>query len=71
MVSKAGNTLPSAFLLTLGKHSERPAMAMIGGEQLTYGDLSRRIRAVIAFLEKLGIMPGDKVAILSGGLPNW
>jgi len=71
MVSKAGNTLPSAFLLTLGKHSERPAMAMIGGEQLTYGDLNRRIRAIMAFIEKLGIGPGDKVAILSAGLPNW
>ena len=71
MVSKAGNTLPSAFLLTLGKHSERPAMAMIGGEHLTYGDLNRRIRAIMAFIEKLGIGPGDKVAILSAGLPNW
>ncbi len=71
MVSNAGFTLPAAFLQTLGKHSERPAMAMIGGEQLTYGDLYRRIRSVMAFLEKLGIMPGDKVAILSAGLPNW
>ncbi|MCX6286002.1 MAG: AMP-binding protein [Bacteroidetes bacterium] len=71
MVSKAGNTLPTAFQLTLGKHSKRPAMAIIGGEQLTYGDLNRRIRAIVAFLEKLGIRPGDKVAILSAGLPNW
>ncbi|MCX6282687.1 MAG: AMP-binding protein [Bacteroidetes bacterium] len=71
MVSKAGNTLPSAFLLTLGKHSERPAMAMIGGENLTYGELNRRIRAVMAFLEKLNIGQGDKIAILSGGIPNW
>ncbi|MCX6282151.1 MAG: AMP-binding protein [Bacteroidetes bacterium] len=71
MAFKDDITLPSAFLLTLGKHSERPAMAMIGGEQLTYGDLYRRIRAIMAFLEKLGIVPGDKVAILSAGLPNW
>jgi len=71
MVSEAGNTLPAAFLLTLGKHSERPAMATIGGEQLTYGDLHLRIRAVMALLENLGIMPGDKVAILSAGMPNW
>ena len=71
MVSKAGNTLPAAFHLTLGKYKDRPAMAMIGGEQLTYGDLNLRIRAITAFLEKLGIQPGDKVAILSLGLPNW
>jgi long-chain acyl-CoA synthetase len=71
MVSKAGNTLPAAFHLTLGKYKDRPAMAMIGGEQLTYGDLNLGIKAITAFLEKLGIQPGDKVAILSSGLPNW
>jgi len=71
MVSKAGPTLPAAFLHTLGKYHERPAMAMIGGEQLTYRNLYRRIRAVMALLEKFGIRPGDKVAILSAGMPNW
>ena len=71
MVSETINTLPEAFLLTLGKHRERTAMAMIGGEQLTYGGLYRRIRAIMALLEKLGIRQGDKVAILSAGLPNW
>jgi long-chain acyl-CoA synthetase len=29
------------------------------------------IKAVIAFLEKNGIKPGDKVAILSTNMPNW
>ena len=71
MISEAGYTLPATFLHTLGKHRERPAMAMIGGEQLTYGDFYRRIRAIMALLEKLGIGPGDNVAILSAGLPNW
>jgi len=71
MVFKAGPTLPAAFLHTLGKHSDRPAMAMIGGEKLTYGDLYGRIRAVMALLEKLEIRPGNKVAILSAGMPNW
>ena len=71
MVSITGYTLPSAFRITLGKYSERPAMAMVGGEKLTYGELYNRILAVMAFLEKLGILPGDKVAILSGSIPNW
>ena len=26
---------------------------------------------MIAFLEKIGICPGDKVAILSTNMPNW
>ncbi|MEI6883495.1 MAG: AMP-binding protein [Bacteroidota bacterium] len=71
MVSETGFTLPSSFLLTLGKHKDRPALALIGGEQLTYGDLHIRIQAITALLEKLGIQQGDKVAILSASLPNW
>jgi len=71
MGSTAGFTLPASFLLTLGRHSERPAMAMVGGEVLSYGELNLRIRAIMAFLEKLGIRQGDKVAILSGSIPNW
>ena len=71
MVSKAGYTLPAAFLHTLGKHSERIALTMIGGESLKYGELHLRIMALIAFLEKLGVKPGNTVAILSAGMPNW
>lgn len=44
---------------------------MVGGEVLSYGELHIRIRAIMAFLEKLGIRQGDKVAILSGSIPNW
>ena len=32
---------------------------------------SRRLQALMAFLEKNGIHPGDKVAILSTNMPNW
>lgn len=71
MISETGFTIPSSFLLTLGKHRERPALALLGGEQLSYGDLYRRIRAIMALLEKLNIHSGDKVAILSASLPNW
>lgn len=33
--------------------------------------MSDRIRALMAFLEKLDINPGDKVALLSTNMPHW
>ena len=71
MVSTVKYTLPARFYHTLGKHSERIALTMIGGESLKYGELHLRIMALIAFLEKLGVKPGNTVAILSAGMPNW
>jgi long-chain acyl-CoA synthetase len=46
-------------------------MALVGQKPLTYREVNDRVMAVIAFLEKLGIRPGDKVAILSTNQPNW
>jgi len=64
-------TFPALFAGTLSKHGNRPAMALVGEEPMTYIDLDRKIRAVMAWLEKLGIKQGDKVAILSASIPNW
>ena len=44
---------------------------MVGMQPLTYEETDRQIKAVMAFLEKLGTLPGDKVAILSSNQPNW
>jgi long-chain acyl-CoA synthetase len=46
-------------------------MSLVGREPLKYRELNDRIQAVMAFLEKLGVQPGDKVAILSTNQPNW
>lgn len=64
-------TFPALFAETISKHGNRPAMALVGEEPLTYNDLDQKIRAVIAWLEKLGVKQGDKVAILSASIPNW
>ena len=37
----------------------------------TWDDSAREISALTAFLEKTGIKPGDKVALLSSNMPNW
>ncbi len=64
-------TFPAFFAETIRKYSDRPAMAVVGEEPITYHELDRKIKALIAWLEKLGIKPGDKIAILSSSIPNW
>jgi long-chain acyl-CoA synthetase len=64
-------TFPAMFNETLRKFSKYNAFAFVGEEPKSYETVSKEIRALIAFLEKNGIGPGDKVAILSTNMPNW
>ena len=64
-------TFPALFAETIRKNGERPAMALVGENPITYNELDQKINALIAWLEKLGIKQGDKVAILSSSIPNW
>lgn len=50
---------------------DRPALALIGGEVFSYLDLERLTRRAAAALLRLGIKPGDRVAILSENRPEW
>ena len=64
-------TFPSLFAETIKKNGNRPAMALVGEEPITYLELDNKIKALIAWFEKLGIKQGDKIAILSISIPNW
>ncbi len=64
-------TFPGMFDETLRKFGKHSAYAFVGEEPKTYEAINREIRALIAFQEKVGICPGDKVAILSLNMPNW
>jgi long-chain acyl-CoA synthetase len=64
-------TFPGMFSETLRKFGKRAAYAFVGEEPRTYERVNRDILALIAFQEKIGILPGDKVAILSLNMPNW
>ncbi len=64
-------TFPSLFADTIKKHASRPAMALVGEKPVTYHELDRKIKALMAWLEKLGVQQGDRVAILSVSIPNW
>ena len=64
-------TFPAMYNETLRKFGKKNAYAFVGEEPKSYESVSREIKSVIAFLEKNGIGPGDKVAILSSNMPNW
>ena len=64
-------TFPAMFNETLRKFGKHNAYSFVGEEPKSYETVNKEIRALIAFLEKNGICPGDKVAILSTNIPNW
>jgi long-chain acyl-CoA synthetase len=64
-------TFPGMFNETLRKFGKRNAYAFVGEEPKTYEKVNQEVQALIAFLEKSGVCPGDKVAILSLNMPNW
>ena len=64
-------TFPSVFGETVRKCGDRWAYAFAGEEPMSYNAVNTDILAVMAMLERNGIVPGDKVAILSTNMPNW
>lgn len=64
-------TFPALFNETLRKYGNQNSYAFVGEKPRTYNESAREITALTAFLEKLGIQPGDKVALLSNNMPNW
>lgn len=64
-------TFPALFGETLRRFGGKDAFAFAGEKPESYNEVNRDINSLTAFMEKLGIQPGDKVAILSHNMPNW
>jgi long-chain acyl-CoA synthetase len=64
-------TFPSLVNDTVKKFGNSDAFAFAGEKPKTYSEVLNDINAVTAFLEKLEILPGDRVALLSSNMPNW
>jgi long-chain acyl-CoA synthetase len=64
-------TFPAMFNQTLRRCGNSKAYAFAGEEPITWETAHRQIEASTAFLEKNGILPRDRVAILSTNMPNW
>jgi len=64
-------TIPSLMGESFRKHGNNQAMGFVGEDAITYNQLRERTGSVMRLLEDLRIEPGNKVAILSTGMPNW
>ncbi len=64
-------TFPALLKRSAELYGDRPSLAFVADTPITYHDFYERVLAVVAMLEKTGIKPGDKVAILSANMPNW
>ena len=55
----------------VSKYKDNDALGFVGEEFITYTQMGRRIDAVMAYLEALGIESGDRVILYSQNMPNW
>ncbi|MDD4728519.1 MAG: AMP-binding protein [Dysgonamonadaceae bacterium] len=55
----------------VSKYGDNNALGFVGEEFITYAEMGKRIEAVMAYMEALGIQPGDRVVLYSQNMPNW
>ena len=65
------NTLHELVSHSVANFSERIAFAMIGGEEVSYKEVGKRIETLQELLLNAGVGAGDRVVILSSSMPNW
>lgn len=64
-------TLPGVLRNTVSSFGDRISFTYVGEKGLTYNAFQSKVNATVAWLEKLGVKRGDRVAILSLNMPNW
>ncbi len=71
---KAPTTLNQAFLRTVAAHPEREAYSVRQGDAyvgINWAEAAERVRQIAAGYNALGLVRGDRVAILSTNMPEW
>ncbi len=53
------------------RHSSLPAIGMAGTRMITYGEVKGQAEQLAFAITRLGIVKGDKAAILGPNSPNW
>lgn len=52
-------------------HGDRPAVQTLGGPFTTYAQLAERAAAVRSYLSERGVVPGERIALVSENRPEW
>ena len=55
----------------VSKYGDNDALGFVDEEFISYTQMGKRIDAVMAYMEALGIEPGDRVILYSQNMPNW
>jgi long-chain acyl-CoA synthetase len=63
-------TISAAVRSHAASRGGQPALSA-GGEELSYGDLARQIRALTGRFARLGVAPGDRVVVLGQNSIEW
>lgn len=64
-------TIAEMFRNSVEKWPNRPSLSWADEKPYTFHQLSERVEEVSSFLKQKGIIPGDRIAILSENSPNW
>lgn len=71
MKTQTNSTFRSVIPESASRYADKHALSFVGEEGYTYTAAFNRIEALAAFLEKLGISKGDKVALIGPNSPDW
>lgn len=64
-------TIPSLLNESVKNYPNNKSLVFAGEENYTYQQLGNDVNLVSTLLSNLGVVRGDKVAILSTNMPNW
>jgi len=64
-------TLKDMIYRSCELNADRPALAFVDDDPISYLELREQIEAVMFLMSEAGIVKGDRVAILSQNMPNW
>jgi long-chain acyl-CoA synthetase len=71
MISLESLTLRSLLRRSTQTFSDRIALSGVDGDTIRYGVLGERVEELAHLLHERGIIPGDRVALLSENKPTW
>ncbi len=71
MISLKKLTIRDIFFRSRMAYSNRPALAFVGSNPISYADMATIVRNVSGMLNTLGVVKGDKVALIGENSPNW
>ena len=64
-------TLKEVLTRSAKEYASNLALSSVDGIGVTYKELKEKVNSISTFLSEQGIIPGDKVAILSENSVNW